>query len=63
MNDLADARELVRTGDYDSLELLYDDIPDTLSQLILFLHTTILEVLLMYEDKYSSCLQSGYSPS
>lgn len=23
MNDLADARELVRTGDYDSLELLY----------------------------------------
>lgn len=34
MNDLSDARELVRTGDYDSLELLYDDIPDTLSQLI-----------------------------
>lgn len=34
MNDLADARELVRTGDYDSLKLLYDDIPDTLSQLI-----------------------------
>ncbi len=34
MNDLADARELVRTGDYDSLELLYDDIPNTLSQLI-----------------------------
>lgn len=34
MNDLADARELVRTGDYDTLELLYDDIPDTLSQLI-----------------------------
>lgn len=34
MNDLAEARELVRTGDYDSLELLYDDIPDTLSQLI-----------------------------
>lgn len=34
MNDLADAREFVRTGDYDSLELLYDDIPDTLSQLI-----------------------------
>lgn len=29
-----DARELVRTGDYDTLELLYDDIPDTLSQLI-----------------------------
>lgn len=34
MNDLAAARELVRIGDYDSLELLYDDIPDTLSQLI-----------------------------
>ena len=34
MNDLAAARELVRTGDYDTLELLYDDIPDTLSQLI-----------------------------
>ena len=34
MNDLASARELVRIGDYDSLELLYDDIPDTLSQLI-----------------------------
>ena len=34
MNDLADARELVRTGDYDTLELLYDNIPDTLSQLI-----------------------------
>ncbi|OUQ12036.1 hypothetical protein B5E84_19470 [Lachnoclostridium sp. An14] len=34
MNDLADARELVRTGDYDTLELLYDDIPNTLSQLI-----------------------------
>lgn len=34
MDDLAEARELVRIGDYDSLELLYDDIPDTLSQLI-----------------------------
>ena len=34
MEDLAEARELVRIGDYDSLELLYDDIPDTLSQLI-----------------------------
>lgn len=34
MNDLVDARELVRIGDYDTLELLYDDIPDTLSQLI-----------------------------
>lgn len=34
MDDLAEARELVRIGDYDSLEMLYDDIPDTLSQLI-----------------------------
>ena len=34
MADLAEARELVRTGDYDSLDMLYDDIPDTLSQLI-----------------------------
>ena len=34
MDDLVEARELVRQGDYDSLEMLYDDIPDTLSQLI-----------------------------
>ena len=34
MDDLAQARELVRLGDYESLEMLYDDIPDTLSQLI-----------------------------
>lgn len=34
MSDLADARALVRNGNYDALELLYDDIPDTLSQLI-----------------------------
>lgn len=34
MDDLAEAWELVRLGDYDSLEMLYDDIPDTLSQLI-----------------------------
>lgn len=34
MSDLADARVLVRSGNYDALELLYDDIPDTLSQLI-----------------------------
>ena len=34
MSDLAEARELVRTGDYDTMHLLYDDIPDTLSQLI-----------------------------
>ncbi len=34
MSDLAEARELVRTSDYDTLDMLYDDIPDTLSQLI-----------------------------
>lgn len=34
MSDLADARALVRSGNYDALGLLYDDIPDTLSQLI-----------------------------
>lgn len=34
MEDLAEARELVRTSDYETMELLYDDIPDTLSQLI-----------------------------
>ena len=34
MSDLVEARELVRTGDYDTLNMLYDDIPDTLSQLI-----------------------------
>ena len=34
MSDLAQARELVRQGDYESMEMLYDDIPDTLSQLV-----------------------------
>ena len=34
MNDLAEARAIVKSGDYDMLQLLYDDIPDTLSQLI-----------------------------
>lgn len=34
MDDLDAARELVRIGDYDSLSILYDDIPYTLSQLI-----------------------------
>lgn len=34
MNDLAEARAIVRRGDYDTLQLLYEDIPDTLSQLI-----------------------------
>ena len=32
--DLAEARALVRSGDYDSVEMLYEDVPDTLSQLI-----------------------------
>jgi DNA polymerase len=32
--DLAEARALVRIGDFDALEMLYDDVPDTLSQLI-----------------------------
>lgn len=34
MSDLADARSLVKCGNYDALSILYDDIPDTLSQLI-----------------------------
>lgn len=34
MSDLAQARQLVRCGNYNILETLYDDIPDTLSQLI-----------------------------
>ncbi len=34
MPDLAQARALVRSGDYDALFMLYENIPDTLSQLI-----------------------------
>ena len=34
MPDLAQARALVRSGNYEALSLLYEDIPDTLSQLI-----------------------------
>lgn len=34
MPDLDAARALVRSGDTDTLSMLYDDIPDTLSQLI-----------------------------
>ena len=34
MADLSQARELVLSGNYAALELLYEDIPDTLSQLI-----------------------------
>ena len=32
--DLANARSLVKAGDYEMLRLLYEDVPDTLSQLI-----------------------------
>lgn len=32
--DLEEARSLVKASDYDALQLLYEDIPDTLSQLI-----------------------------
>ncbi len=32
--DLEQARELVKSGNYEAMEMLYDDIPDTLSQLI-----------------------------
>jgi len=32
--DLKGARELVRRGDYEAVKMLYDDVPDTLSQLI-----------------------------
>lgn len=34
MPDLEQARGLVESGNYDAMELLYDDIPNTLSQLI-----------------------------
>lgn len=32
--DLAEARDLVRSGDFDGVKLLYEDVPDALSQLI-----------------------------
>ena len=32
--DLEDARELVKSGNLEAVELLYEDVPDTLSQLI-----------------------------
>ena len=32
--DLTEARALVRSGDFEAVELLYGDVPDTLSQLI-----------------------------
>ena len=34
MSDLDQARALVKTGDYESLSMLYNDVPDTLSQLV-----------------------------
>ena len=34
LEDLAEARSLVRNGDFEAVELLYEDVPDTLSQLI-----------------------------
>ncbi|WP_347472943.1 DNA polymerase [Clostridium kluyveri] len=34
MPDLEQARSLIKENEYDALEFLYDDIPDTLSQLI-----------------------------
>jgi len=34
LENLADARELVRDGDFAAVDMLFDDIPDTLSQLI-----------------------------
>ena len=34
ISDLEQARELVKSGNYTAMEMLYDDIPDTLSQLI-----------------------------
>ncbi|MEA4972348.1 MAG: DNA polymerase [Candidatus Metalachnospira sp.] len=34
MPDLEQARGLVQSGNYEALELLYEDVPDTLSQLI-----------------------------
>lgn len=32
--DLAEARSLVRSGDFSAVKMLYEDVPDTLSQLI-----------------------------
>lgn len=34
MEDLAEARELVKTSDYDAVTMLYDSVPDVLSELI-----------------------------
>lgn len=34
LSDLAEARGLVRSGDFEAVKMLYEDVPDTLSQLI-----------------------------
>lgn len=34
MTDLEDARNIVKSGDYELMNMLYDDVPDVLSQLI-----------------------------
>lgn len=34
MSDLDEARALVRSGDYEFVSMLYEDVPDTLSQLV-----------------------------
>ena len=34
LDDLAQARDIVRGGDFEGVEMLYEDVPDTLSQLI-----------------------------
>ena len=34
LSDLAEARSLVHSGNFEAVELLYEDVPDTLSQLI-----------------------------
>lgn len=34
LSDLRDARELVRSGNFAAVKMLYEDVPDTLSQLI-----------------------------
>ena len=34
LDDLTEARGLVHNGDFDAVEMLYEDVPDTLSQLI-----------------------------
>lgn len=34
LHDLEDARDIVKSGDHELMNILYDDVPDTLSQLI-----------------------------